>query len=141
MALIKCMDCGTEMSDSAQSCPRCGWIKPRDPAIVKLESEINGLKTQRAAIGSSAKYTAGVILGVLLLIGSVIFFLMTIAGTSLFRISGAAKGVPIFINILVIAISIVMIIINSKMRREIYSKVAYYDVLIREKEHKLDMLS
>ncbi len=29
MALIKCKECGQEMSDQAISCPKCGYIKPK----------------------------------------------------------------------------------------------------------------
>ena len=28
MALINCMECGTEMSDKAKSCPKCGCPNP-----------------------------------------------------------------------------------------------------------------
>lgn len=29
MALIKCYECGAEISDAAQSCPRCGAPQPK----------------------------------------------------------------------------------------------------------------
>lgn len=28
MALVNCGDCGHRMSDSAPSCPQCGWVVP-----------------------------------------------------------------------------------------------------------------
>lgn len=29
MALMKCSECGKDMSDSARSCPACGWKRPK----------------------------------------------------------------------------------------------------------------
>lgn len=29
MAMINCPECGTEMSDTALSCPKCGAVKPK----------------------------------------------------------------------------------------------------------------
>ncbi len=39
MALIKCPECGSEVSDRAASCPRCGYpIKPvSNPALIRFE--------------------------------------------------------------------------------------------------------
>ena len=39
MALINCEECGHEMSESAKSCPQCGYIpkKPKDPEELVFE--------------------------------------------------------------------------------------------------------
>ena len=34
MALIKCKECGSEVSDKAKTCPKCGISNPAIPAIV-----------------------------------------------------------------------------------------------------------
>jgi len=30
MALIKCSECGKEISDKAESCPNCGYVLPKE---------------------------------------------------------------------------------------------------------------
>lgn len=49
MALIKCPECGKDISDSAETCPNCGflvWKRPESANIEKLSSvsEINGVQ-------------------------------------------------------------------------------------------------
>jgi len=39
MSLIKCIECGKEISDSARSCPNCGFRKPLKP-LSKLEKNL-----------------------------------------------------------------------------------------------------
>lgn len=36
MALIKCQECGKEISDTARKCPNCGYVKPPKP-MTKLD--------------------------------------------------------------------------------------------------------
>lgn len=38
MALIKCPECGNEVSDTAQSCPKCGYALHKTPACPKCGS-------------------------------------------------------------------------------------------------------
>ena len=47
MALIKCPECGKEVSDSAKSCPNCGWLKESKVIIYGI--------TQRFLIGGTLK--------------------------------------------------------------------------------------
>lgn len=44
MALIKCPECGKEISDTAKQCPNCGYALKEDPSLVdKLTSEGKGV--------------------------------------------------------------------------------------------------
>lgn len=36
MALIKCPECGKEISDTAKSCPNCGYEKERQSKILTV---------------------------------------------------------------------------------------------------------
>ena len=35
MALIKCKECGKEISDSAKSCPECGFVYKKEHSTLK----------------------------------------------------------------------------------------------------------
>ena len=36
MALIACKECGTEVSSSAASCPKCGWKLPKPNWVLRI---------------------------------------------------------------------------------------------------------
>ena len=41
MALIKCPECGKEISDNAKTCPHCGAVQPEDSIVKPTESIFN----------------------------------------------------------------------------------------------------
>ena len=43
MALIKCSECGKEISDQASACPSCGFPLPKPPKKEKTKSDNQGL--------------------------------------------------------------------------------------------------
>lgn len=50
MALVTCIECGNQVSDSAPMCPRCGYQRPvaEGQLIVQRKTQLNsgGLKTE-----------------------------------------------------------------------------------------------
>ena len=46
MALIKCRECGKEISDKAVMCPHCGYKKPEPERFSVLHTSIGGRKTE-----------------------------------------------------------------------------------------------
>lgn len=59
MALIKCVECGTEMSDAAAACPKCGHPLKATPA--------GGINT------SDPVHFIGIVVAVIILLGIVVF--------------------------------------------------------------------
>ena len=69
MSLIKCPDCGKEISSHAETCPHCGYpLKKKDPVNPIYEEEFES-RTRGCFIGSAI----AAILGVLYIIGGFIF--------------------------------------------------------------------
>ncbi len=52
MALIKCPECGNDMSDQASSCANCGWRPPKSKWWLWIPLGIIGLFLVIAIIGS-----------------------------------------------------------------------------------------
>ena len=65
MALIKCVECGAEISDKAPACPKCG-----NPMIQAVVAPSGAQQTNQPATGSGKK--------LLLLVGLVVFFFVTV---------------------------------------------------------------
>ena len=73
MALIKCPECGTDVSDRAESCPKCGY-----PIAGGGSTQAHAGKIQTIE-QTSKRYKLQQMLSTLLIIGSVI---VIIAGSS-----------------------------------------------------------
>jgi len=43
MSLIKCPDCGNDVSDHAATCPKCGYPIKRDPGVDPTPAAVNDL--------------------------------------------------------------------------------------------------
>lgn len=60
MALIKCKECGKEISDKSDKCPHCG--APLDPTAESLKSLGSGM--QSLGVGCSGCATFLIIVGI-----------------------------------------------------------------------------
>lgn len=56
MPLVKCMDCGNEISTSATSCPKCG---APGPAVTVIQQEHQRLRPHR--LGAAAAISLGIL--------------------------------------------------------------------------------
>jgi len=81
MALIKCPECGIEVSDRAESCPKCAY-----PIAGGGTTQAHSGKIQTVE-QTSKRYKRQQLLSLLLIIGS--FFVVCVGGASDFPIIGA----------------------------------------------------
>lgn len=58
MALIKCPECGNNVSDTAKSCPHCGYVITSNPTL--KEQVGNLLKTSKDGITSISEQTSNI---------------------------------------------------------------------------------
>lgn len=52
MALIKCPECGREISDKAGSCPNCGYPISAEPQMEYDSGEMNGIRCPKCGSGN-----------------------------------------------------------------------------------------
>lgn len=81
MALIKCSECGREVSDKAESCPQCGA-----PIASALEAEAAGAKL-RTIQQTSKKLKTHIVIAAILFWGGLIWILLGMR-------SATSAGVP-----------------------------------------------
>ena len=87
MSLIKCPECGNEVSDKATSCPKCAYpISPKPAEIPKPEDK----PTVQTIELTSKPFKLQILLSVLAMIGGCIG-MVTTAGTD-----GSSDGPPVF---------------------------------------------
>ena len=86
MALIKCPECGNQVSDRAESCPKCAY-----PLAGGGSTQAHGGKIQTIE-QTSKKYKLQQLLATLLTIGSVIVIISAFSGNEPSS-GGAAFGV------------------------------------------------
>lgn len=135
MTLIKCPECGKEISDKAKSCPHCGFpIEQKDNPIAKEESG-NPLVVI-AARGSRGYQSFAISFSVLLFIICAVSFFLSIIWITLpfisflLIVSILGLGVSIF-NTVYLSILLKQ---NSKVRKSLIyydksnSKFVFYDV-------------
>lgn len=90
MALIKCPDCGREVSDAAPTCPGCG--RPMNA------SSTVGTSARPAVIERTSKsYKGAMLVGALMVIVGVIWIISAPAGTTM-PIILAVLGIAVFIG-------------------------------------------
>ena len=76
MALIKCYECGAEISDAAKSCPHCGAPQPRPESQMKQFLENTSQEPQKPKKVKDWKYYVKLIAGILcgMIIGKLIAY-------------------------------------------------------------------
>ena len=87
MALIRCPDCGNEVSDAAPSCPKCG--RPSNPVqtIEKTGKRFKGQMLVAVGLvifgpitcmaGAGGESTTGAGIGMLMFFGGLVLFIAT----------------------------------------------------------------
>lgn len=97
MALIKCPECGIEVSDRAESCPKCAY-----PTAGGGTTQAHGGKTQTIE-QTSKRYKLQQLLSTFLIIGSVIVMIVGFSGESsgagAFGMLGLIAGLIWFIGV------------------------------------------
>lgn len=104
MALVKCDECGTEISEKAPTCPKCGvpraWVK--GPPDLAPDRPVELPKAQPQALGIVAICLAGgslvlpVIFGMMLAIAAII--------CALLAYRNGQKGISVIATILAFAV-------------------------------------
>lgn len=75
MALIKCPECGKEMSDMAESCPQCGMpINEIKAALGKPNANTPKIQSKEGKNGMPQWGWILIIVGFLLIVGGIVFF-------------------------------------------------------------------
>ncbi len=98
MALVKCPECGKEISDQAKSCPNCGFVFEHEVLSKTRETELSEKKVNAAAgialivIGILVTILGGFTMGLIVGIVFVIVGLGMIGAGSA-QLSGMQKGV------------------------------------------------
>ena len=85
MALIKCKECGNEISDKASSCPKCGWNNNQKSLIENIISFLGPLSilgiildlfvitNNKKKCAAKSLATGGLIIGVVALLWFCVF--------------------------------------------------------------------
>ena len=81
MALIKCSECGRQVSDKAESCPQCGA-----PIASALETEAAGIKL-RTIQQTSKRLKAHILISAVLFWGGLVWMIVVMR-------SASSGGVP-----------------------------------------------
>lgn len=124
MAIIKCSECGHDISDTAKTCPSCGYIKSSFNKLTKQQVE------QIRSFTYTKKKPILLSIGVLVLLAAVYIIVMSSPGEGM--LTSLAAGAGIF---LIAAMITGAILYNAYCQRTFElnkMKITYYNQLIEK---------
>lgn len=74
MALIKCPECGNEISDKATKCPECGCILKEEEHVLKEEEKNLEESVTKKGVFKNKKVKIVSMIGVVVLVLIIVFF-------------------------------------------------------------------
>ena len=93
MALIKCRECGKDVSDSATACPNCGYpLRTTEPAALATTADAPRADTPNVLIEQTSKSVKGdkLLGGIVVFVGGVILIFSLVAGSLIGTLIGGA---------------------------------------------------
>ena len=109
MALIKCLECGKDISDKASACPHCG-----NPTTTKGVQPIETVTRINTVEYTRKKWKGYILTGVIMLFVGALMFLINLMRAITASTSGTQpNGLLLLLGILLAAIGFIIFLVGS----------------------------
>ena len=118
MALIKCPECGKEISDTCEQCIHCGYRlkNPHDGYLSQKPQNINVSSTTEH-IKQESEYLNAIVASWIIIVLGIIMIIVSIAVAAIWVYSLIIMGIP---GILFLLFSIPFLLVNKRMLNKYY---------------------